>query len=264
MSIELRLLDYNYVFDPSVAITSSTEDTEFPFSNLQKFHRSKVGRTTSTSGQWVLFDLKTTEAIDTFAMLFDKEAERTFNAGTTIRIQANATKSWTSPAVNVLLSIDEAYGGVSYFWSSNQSYRYWRLYIDDSASQLGYFEIPKVFLGKASQLSRLPLVGFEYAEEDRSLISETAYGHEYADTYPSRKRFLATYAGLTEADKQSLWEIYYRLGKAKPLLLAYDPTQELFTNKEEHLIYGFLNNDFTAVQLALNYFNAEIELREAL
>lgn len=264
MSCELRIGDYNYVFDESVDLVPSTEDASFPATNLRHYHRSKVWRTTSTLAQSLVIDLRTAEEIDTFVMVFDPESSPTFSAGTTFSLQASATNSWSSPTVNVTPTFDENFGVLSYFFAASQEYRYWRLYIDDPSSALGYFETHKIFLGKATQLTQLPSIGIRLSEQDQSTVDSNDYGHEYSDTYPKRRSWEFSYRLLTETDKGTLRDIYHRCGKTKPIFFCLDATQEFFQDKDELILYSYLDNDYEASQIAFTYFDTTIQLREAI
>ena len=54
MSEECRILDYNYLFDETVDVTASSEDSEFPVENLLKHHVAKVWRSNPDSGTFVI------------------------------------------------------------------------------------------------------------------------------------------------------------------------------------------------------------------
>ncbi len=46
---EFRILDYNYAFDPSVTITATGSDSNFPVSNLARYSRARVWRSASVA-----------------------------------------------------------------------------------------------------------------------------------------------------------------------------------------------------------------------
>lgn len=260
----LRLLDYSYPFDTSVGLTASTAATAFPVTNLRKFHRGRVWRTTSSTAQSLVMDLKTAEEIDMFVILFEKDSDVAFHSGQTLKIQASATNVWTAPPVDVALSLDNELGVLSKFWTTAQEYRYWRLYMDDPLSGYGYFEVPKVFLGKGTQLSQPPSIGFKAKEKDQSKIVDTDYGVEYSDGYPGRRYMGFDFKALTDSDRRTMREMYERLGKVKPLLSVLDPDQEIFVDKDEYILYAYLNDDYDATQEFYTYFNMSLELRECL
>lgn len=46
--IAFRILDFNYIFQPTVSLTASSEDAAFPVENISHFHRSKMWHSTGT------------------------------------------------------------------------------------------------------------------------------------------------------------------------------------------------------------------------
>lgn len=159
MSVDFRLLDFNYIFQSDVTLTASTEDTNFPVSNLKKFFREKVWRSTTTTAVLDI-DLQTEEEIDSFAMIWDPILESKLSDNATVKLQANSTPSFAAPAVDVTLTIDDDTETALHFFDSSQSYRYWRLDISDPANAFGYIEVPKLFLGEKLTLTKVPQTGF--------------------------------------------------------------------------------------------------------
>lgn len=261
---EFRIIDENYLFEESVVLTASTEDTAFPVSNLTKFQLAKVWRMTSLTSQSLVIDLQTAEEIDSFAMLFHPVNGVKFTDGATLKLQANATNTWASPAVDVTLSIDFTHEIVTHFFTSAQSYRYWRVTFSDALSTYDHLEVAKIILGKATQLTQNPEIGFTMKQRDRSKKSENDYGSAYTDVYPSQRELTVGFRNLSETDKRTLWGIYNRLGKATPLAVALDPTQAIFTDKDEHFLYGYLENDWAAAQSFYTYFDVAMRVEEAL
>lgn len=261
---QCRILDTNFVFDSTVTLTASSASAAFPVSNLKRYHRYNAWRTTGVTSENVVIDLQTAESIDSFAMVFDPVEGIKFTSSATIKIQANATNVWTSPAVDVTLTIDNDYSVITYFWSSAQSYRYWRLTMADATNTYGFLEVPKLILSASTQLTQMPEMGFKEFNKDTSRVVQTDYGHRYADSYPTIRSLELAYKEITEADKQSLYAIYRRLGRTTPLAIALDPTESFFNNKDEHFFYGYLNNDFEPAQVFSTYFDANLAIVEAM
>lgn len=263
---QFRILDFNYAFDPTVVITATSEDDNFPVSNLTDFFRSRVFRTGSVATtQRIVLDLRTAEEIDTFSVLFNPiQGEGVkLSDSAVIKLQANATDSWASPALEVTLSIDEAYSVITHFFTSPESYRFWALEITDTANAYGYIEVAKLLLGKATQLGQNPEIGFRDRLTDQSKTSETAYGHRYADVYPTRRAFEFDYQAMAEEDIETLQQIFLRVGKVTPIALALDPTESLF-DKDRFFLYGYLNDQFESVNRFYSYFNTGLRLEEAM
>jgi hypothetical protein len=263
---EFRILDYNYAFDPSVTITATSEDPNFPASNLKRYQRSRVWRSSGIASiERIVFDLQTAEQIDSFAMLFNPiQGEGVkFSDSAVIKLQANATNSWGSPALEVTLSIDSAYDVITYFFATPQSYRFWAVQIQDAGNAFGYLEIPKIILSKSTQLGQTPEIGFSDVLTDQSKISDTPYGHRYSDVYPERRSFQFDYSALAMEDVEALQQIFRRVGKVTPIALALDPTETLF-DKDRFFLYGYLNDKLQGKHRFYSYFDGALSLEEAL
>jgi hypothetical protein len=213
--------------------------------------------------EWVVIDLQTTEEIDSFAMVFNPIASEgiKFSDDAVIKLQANASDSWASPAVDVTLSTDPNYDVITYFFTSDQSYRYWRIKIVDPKNAYLYVEIGKLLLAKATQLTQMPEFGFKFKVNDQSKISKTPYGHRYADIYPSLRQLQFDYKAMVLADLETLYQIYARVGNMVPMGFALDPTETLF-DKDQFFIYGYLNNEFSSGQAFYSYFDSAIQIEE--
>lgn len=124
----------------SATITASSEVASLPAANVAQAWRSKPWRSTGDSSEWIKFDFGSAQAVRAFALV-----GHNFTSGATVKIQANATDVWTSPSIDVTLTYHA--DNLVYLWSSDQSYRYWRISIEDGSNPDGYVEIGRVFLG---------------------------------------------------------------------------------------------------------------------
>lgn len=257
-----RILDYNYTWQDNVDLTASTADANFPVSNLTSTLRCKVWRTTSNTDQTVVIDIKTSEEIDSFIMWFHPLDGCKLTSDAVITVQANATNNWTSPAVSVTATLDDDFEVASYFWSTAQEYRYWRVKITDPTNDLDYIEVGKIFLTKATQLSQCPDIGFGYGNDDLSTVTRTEYNQVYADVKPNVKSLDLNMSLLTYADWETLQDIYDRVGSTLPIAISLD-TDEALYDKDRFIIYGTLSGDFNAKHRVVTYFDQSIKIKEA-
>lgn len=213
----------------------------------------------------VVFDLKSTESIDSLALVFNPiQGEGIkFSESAVIKLKGSASNSWASPGVSVTLSIDDTYDIATHFFATAQSYRYWAIEIVDPGNANLYVELSKVFLSLSTQLGQLPEIGFQDQTDDQSKVTESAYGHRYADIYPSRRSLQFSYVAMTDADIESLQNIFKRVGSVTPICTALDPTATLF-DKDRYFVYGYLSNSLQAANLFYSYFNAGLKLTEAM
>jgi hypothetical protein len=263
MSIQFRIIDNNLLFDGVTALTASTADANFPVTNLAHTFRSKVWRTTSVTSQSVVMDFGAISSFDSFAAVFDPMSGSKFTSSAVFKIQANATNVWTAPSVDVTLSYDATYETLTYFWSSTQTYRYARFTMTDPTNTDGYLESPKLVIGLASQLTQVPDLGFQETITDRSVNTETAYGHRYSDTYPARRRLEFTYTALSDADLETLATVWKRVGNTSPIFVGLDTSGDLF-DKDRFAIYGYISGDFKGKNSFLSYFDSALTIEESL
>jgi hypothetical protein len=373
MSCDFRIIDFNYAFDSASSISASSSDSNFPVSNISKYFRSKVWRSSlengtfvitssnkyinfkdggseltatltpgtytattlaahiklkmedqtadtitvsysSVTGKWtistsgttlellfstgtnaansardvigfgssdftgadsyvspkicihteesIVIDTSTTEEIDSFVMLFDAQDGNKLTQSAVVKLQANATLNWTSPAVDVTLSFDELYNSYSHFFSSNQSYRYWRVKIVDSQNPNLQVEIGKIILGKGTVVQG-PENGIVMKSNDLSKVVVTPYGHKYADIYPQQRSVEMAFSVMDLSDVETLYSIYQRCGNFIPITICLDTQAEIF-DKDKFLIYGYFEGDFVETQKINRYFDVKIKLVEAM
>lgn len=264
MSCDFRLIDFNYVFQSQTDIFVSSEDPDFPRENLKKFTRAKTFRTSSVAGtQYVTFDLKTIEEIDSIVLFFNPVTGPNFSPSAVVSIQASATNIWTAPPVDVVLTIDEAKNVASHFFTTDQTYRYWRLKMVDPMNLDGFLEVPKLVIGKKILLTRIPEIGFEFSVEDQSKIQQTPYGHKYFDVYPNIKKLSFDYKMLEYQNLKLLSDSFDMVGRVAPVVVAVD-SNETFFDKDDFLIYGTYMSQFKAGQIFRTYFKSQIEIEEII
>ncbi|MCP3682363.1 MAG: hypothetical protein GY861_06695, partial [bacterium] len=145
----INIIEENVV---NATITASSENPDYLFSTALIDNRlSRVGQTLNDGSQWVKFVYSGAVDVDTVAVLGNN-----FTSSATVKIQANATDVWTSPTVDQSLTytkdnrrsteLGRDVGVWSYQFSTTQSYRYWRLTVDDGSNLDTYIEIGFVFM----------------------------------------------------------------------------------------------------------------------
>lgn len=209
----------------------------------------------------IIIDLLSTEEVDSFAMLFDPKEGIQLTSSAVVSLQGNATPSWTSPAVDVNLSIDEDKDSITHFFSSDQSYRYWRINIVDPSNPDLYVEIGTLMLGNATVLTRCIDSGFTFDLEDNSKVQENNYGHQYVDEYPTLKTLSFSYNILSYVDVQTLDNMFRRVGARVPVYVALDSQEQAF-DKDAYSIYGRLEKKLAQGHIVHNYFKTSLVVRE--
>lgn len=251
----MRLMNYNLCSQNATVISASSEDANFPASNLKHPFRSKRWRSTGTSSESVVFDMVTSEPIDSVVLLWPKEDGIRLSNTAVVKIQANATNVWTSPAIDQTLVIDNTYVVASHFFTSDQSYRYWRVIIQDPGNPNGFVELGVVWLGKGLPLEATQN-GFKFSLLDPSNVTTTDFGHTYVDEYPLLSTLDFTYQYLDYEVVQALENAFRANGTKLPVLVVLDVEESVF-NKNHFLVYGKFKNAFGLQHYIYNILNPD-------
>lgn len=262
MSNTLRLVR-DYTSRDDVTFTASTADSEFPVNNLRDSLRSKVWRTTSVSSQSVVVDLQTQEEADSFAVFFRANQPIRLTGGATIRIEGNHSSSFTSPVFSQVVTLDNDAGIISHFEASQQSFRYWRLFIDDPGNPYGGLEVSKFVVGKAEKFDGAGR-GFKWSHVDPSRTQRTPFGQQYSDVLPTRKRFQFELPVEDFDSFETAINFYSLLGKTESFMVALDPDEIIWGEKDRFLMWGNFKNDFEATDVPSTYFTMPFTIEEQL
>lgn len=251
------------LFDTGTNAATSARDVVGFGVNDYTGSTSYTGSTVSLhTEEGVIIDTISTEAIDSVAVLFDPIDGIKLSGEAVLTIEANPTANFTSPAVTQTLTIDEESAVATHFFSSSQSYRYWRLKIVDTKNPYLYVEVGNIVLGLAMALTQAPEIGFGFKYDDRSKLAVTPYGHQYADVYPTLKGFEFNYNVLQYADLELLMDSFERVGNIGTVVLAIDTSEELF-DKDRFFIYGKYSGDFAPKHRVNQLFNLSLRILEA-
>lgn len=215
------------------------------------------------SEEWVKFDLSTSEAVDSVALVFDKVEGSSLSGSAVVKFQGNATDSWSSPALDLTLTYDEVRGIYSHYFTADQTYRFFRVQVIDTQNPSGYVEIGKVLFGKATQFLRLPSEGFEFSIIDQSKEQSTAYGHKYFDLYPLRNELSVDFSYMSYSDAESLIQVFEALGTTEPVFCVIDPLENSY-DKDRFAIYGRIDSNLRARHKTVTYFDLDMKIVEII
>ncbi len=251
----MRLMNLNFCSEDATDITVSSEDANFPSSNLKHPFRSKRWRSTGVTTEWIVYDLQTAEEIDSVVLLWPKEDGIRLSNSATVTIQANATNVWTAPAVSQVLTINNDYELASHYFASAQSYRYWRLLIQDVGNPNGFVELGVLWLGKSISIQNAEN-GFEFTLIDKSKNAMTDYGHVYTDEYPLLASIKFDYTLLDYTAVQALENAFRINGNHDPVMVVLDADEDVF-DKDHFAVYGKFQSSFSLSHIIFNIFNSQ-------
>lgn len=204
----MRLSYDNLINDATLA--SDNEDGNYPLSGLQDIHLSNVFRFGDTDGGYIDIDLGEAEDVSCIGIISN------LSVTGSVTLKGNSVESWASPPVEREITIVDR-NIMEYF--TTETYRYWRLEIEDAANPDGYIEVKKVFLGDYIQL---PGVSTDYTFEDNTLSSRefSPTGQPFSVVRPQRTRFDFSFPGMTTDEREEIRTAYRTNGIHTPMWLA--------------------------------------------
>lgn len=211
----------------------------------------------------VIVDLKTTEEIDTFAVLFDPRLGINYSEEAVLKLKANHANEWTAPLIDITLSINNIFSVITHYFTSDQSYRFWCFEIVDPKNPNLYVDAGTIILGKSTLLERIPDSGFGYGKDDQSDIDANKYGNNYADKYPVLRTLSFNYNLLEYDQLQTMEQIFDRVGGRKPVFVALDAQSQVFSD-DNFSIFGRMEKSQTFTHRVKTYFNTKMKIEESL
>lgn len=193
----LKFFNNNLV--DSAIITPSSEDANFPASNLKDPRRTKVYRST-TSSDFLGIDFGTAKEIDSFFIVGDP---RTGLGISSITVEIDPGGNWFMPAFSQTVTLDDEFNmGVIVFPIINSQYA--KISFTSSGS---FCELSKIFIGKHIDLGRGPSFNWSYQSTDLSKIQENRYGQKFVDTIIRQKKINMSFSLLSKDQLAQLLEI---------------------------------------------------------
>lgn len=155
---------YNNVVD-SIASTSIfplTVNVNYPIVNIQNQRLAVRYRSTAVTAQSIVFDFGSAVNINTFAIL-----GHNISTAATITVSANSSDSWPGATSQTLT------GNVNMIlkFFAQETYRYWKLSIDDPTNTDGYIEIGRIWAGTYLDISPSSLLDFSVTKKRSDMVT---------------------------------------------------------------------------------------------
>ena len=169
-----------------------------------------------TSRHWVKADLGSALAVRAGIAV-----NHNAGAGGTFTLQGNATDAWTAPSVTQALAGDASIRIA--FLGADQTYRYWRLLIDDCGNALGYGEVGVWFAGPYTQPSASFAEGWGKIPQAQNSVGFTKSGAHFVDVYPERPVWTPIgWRGLTAAQRDAIMNAFASVSTGVCFFFAFN------------------------------------------
>jgi len=205
-------------------ISVSSENPLYDFDTaLNDSRLSRYGKTVDVNDEWIKFTYAAAIDVDVVGIF-----ENNFMPGATVKIQANATDVWISPSIDQALtytkddkaSIDlgRDVGIWSYQFSSTESYKYWRLSVDDPTNPDGYIKIGFIFTDES-----LDMPGMSVNQTFPIVSNSTVMFSTSGQAYGLKKLQINTasfnFPVITTAQKKEMEVFYYNTDLINPYMI---------------------------------------------
>lgn len=211
------LLHDNLVDYSTTALSVTSQGQTLGVNNIQHDHQAKVWRTGAiNASEYVLFDLGSSlEATSCVVIGHD------FVWNDTVKIQGNATDSWTTPSVDETISFSADAMAKTF---AGGVYQYWRLYFTKAVATTTR-DVGRVYLGTYDTLPQPQ--GYGERVTDLSNISRSVGGQTFSYAKPAYRTFSLRYAGLSEANYTLLKSAADTIGTHTPFFVQVDTSSPL-------------------------------------
>jgi len=205
---------WNNLFDDYSTITANTTATGYPVGNVQDYQLEKKWRSIGSSSGWVKLSCGTT----TIGVNYIAIAGHNFSTSATIKIQAGASDSWASPTLDT--SLTHSTGIIMEAVTCASSFKWWRIYIDDTSNSDGYVEIGRLFLGTKLEPALDQELEFILTKVDTSTKQYSISGQGYGDEGIIYDLFQnVTFPILSSTAKDDMDEMFAEVKKVKPVFM---------------------------------------------
>jgi hypothetical protein len=197
------------------------------------------------TSEWLKYDLGASTIVDAMAFIGIRNEVLKLSPSATLKIQANHTDAWSSPALDTALEYhDNTIALVDADGLSATAYRYWRLYVEDQSNSYGYVEMSTVYLGSAwtpaQGAIKFPL---EKKWLDNSVMTKVESGHLVSMKKEKTREYRAQWNFLSKADVHDLDIIFENHGKHIPFFISLDPNEVFSESFQDALVYVRLGDE---------------------
>jgi len=245
----------------SATVTASSATSGLPEENVQDNLIRKVYRSTDNSNEWVKFDCG---AATTINCLFIGNHNLTLCS--TVKWQGHASDSWASPSLDTTLTVaTDAMGNnvvkIAHFYAANQSYRWWRLYLEPGTGNATKLDIGRIMAGRYIQPTRNIRDGFSISTQDPSRGRDTVGRQAY---WTTRRQFSELGYNVSRVGEDQLDEflgLYAEVGRHTAFVVGLDPDSKPTHNT----FYVQIMNDVSRTQQVVKQFTVnDVTMQEKI
>lgn len=257
MSCGISFLSNNLVDGSNFELTTGSENSQFPLTNLNNDSPSYKFRSQENSVV-IRFDLQQTRTIDTVALHGDTNSALGM---TTASVKFSLTTDFSSSiAQNIPLSAEYIMG---YEYVEEIDARFVELTLTGTGS---FCELSNIFIGERLNLMQqnISISSFSYGYTDNSVVVSNVYGQRFIDTVNKLKELGGNLEFCIKSEQDDLDNLFLRHGKTNPLWVIIDKDGNSMIDAEYKLtMYGYLKDMPTWKASGGQTYNTVIKMVQA-
>lgn len=217
----------------TATLTASSERSGFPASNVQHPHLSRVWRSLTSVGQYIIVDAGVGNKIAASAIAV---LAHNLTVSAVVTVWGSDTDSWAGGAwmdgtwlpltwldgswltadaqYSIDASFDPAFLGIA-----EAEYRFWRFDFYDPTNPDGYIEVGRLWLSETLEILPAMLVNFEVALRTSDVTSHSITRQRFTDIGTSWREFTLEFPP-TEYTLVEQLRAMYENGRYKSLIMA--------------------------------------------
>lgn len=216
--------------------------------------------------EYCIFDMGTSAEMTFFAAICPLSQVFSISNDATITLEASNLNQWTAPPLTVSLSRTDS--GIFEFMDNldDTSYRFWKFKFVDKLNPGGPegTSIAHIYIGDYITLDSR---GIRKRFNKRLVDTTQVLTAENGALYFNKKNKYIELASmgidyLPRADKDTLEQMFYDLGKSTPFYVSLDPLLNISTYLDEFTRYVVFPSEPVFTHVFSDKFNMNIELKE--
>jgi hypothetical protein len=198
-----------------------------------------------------------------FALIGPKTEPLKISPNAVLKLQANLTNNWTSPAFEKILTYDSEV--ISELDLTNTvAYRYWSLLIQDQNTN-GFEEVGAFFLGTHFSFEKAGVIlPLQNTQIDRSETIYSEGGQEFSDMREKTNSFNVTLNGMSELEIEKLEQFFLDFGTSSPFFVSLDDDLQYSSTVNRKIKYVKLASDMQITNTSNKFFSVSMNLMEQL
>jgi hypothetical protein len=237
----------------NISVTSNV--VGYPVENVQLDKKSSTWKSDSSNTQTLSITWQNNIDCNFIAL-----AHHNFDSNTVVRLKyyssaANVTPAYDSGNVSIGMCFDPpngfatnsgnsfVYGGGNYFCRQTPQHSIQKLELSIlNNTPDGVYEVARLLCGDAKSLKYHPDIGVATNYNDESETTRTESGDTLVNILPSHKALNFNYGYLEKDDRQTLINLFRRVGSTYPVFISMNGYREDAIDKSL-MIYGRLNDN---------------------